>query len=74
MVDHRKRFARWRRMLPKNTSYLVEQVLARVETVLGLLSELFDIFDRGIPEDWRNAGRGQKVTKHLMLVNSQQLA
>lgn len=30
MSDHRKRFERWRRMLPKNTAYLVDQVLIRI--------------------------------------------
>lgn len=30
MADHRKRFERWRKRLPKNTAYFVDQVLTRV--------------------------------------------
>lgn len=30
MADHRKRFERWYKGLPKNTAYLVDQVLSRV--------------------------------------------
>lgn len=30
MSDHRKRFERWRKKLPKNTAYFVDQVLTRV--------------------------------------------
>ena len=30
MADHRRRFERWRKGLPKTTSYLVDQVLARI--------------------------------------------
>lgn len=30
MSDHRKRFDRWRKKLPKNTAYLVEQVLSLI--------------------------------------------
>src|SRR5204862_3202960 len=30
MGDHRRRFERWRKKLPHNTAYLVDQVLARI--------------------------------------------
>src|SRR5574337_219245 len=30
MAGHRKRFERWRKKLPKNTSFLVDQVLTRI--------------------------------------------
>ena len=30
LADHRKRFERWRAKLPKNTAYLVDQVLTRI--------------------------------------------
>lgn len=30
MADHRKRFERWRKKLPKNTAYFVDQVLTRI--------------------------------------------
>ena len=33
MADHKRRFERWRKKLPKNTIYLVDQVLARIVPV-----------------------------------------
>lgn len=40
-----------------------------VEHLRGLLPELFDLFDRGIPEDWRQRKFGY-VTKHVLLIES----